>query len=88
MQRPRKHPPLERLASVADRAVAWPILAAIRVYQRFLSGLLGRSCRYRPTCSEYFHAAVKKHGVVVGCFRGTLRICRCHPWSRGGYDPP
>lgn len=64
------------------------LIAAVRVYQWTLSPLIGRHCRFQPTCSKYFIEAVEKYGVVRGGWRGILRIARCHPWSRGGYDPP
>ncbi|MGW8257407.1 MAG: membrane protein insertion efficiency factor YidD [Thermoguttaceae bacterium] len=50
--------------------------------------MLGQHCRFQPSCSQYFIAAVKKHGAVRGAWRGVLRILRCHPWHPGGYDPP
>jgi putative membrane protein insertion efficiency factor len=66
----------------------WLMIAAVRGYQVFLSPLLGRHCRFTPSCSQYFILAVKKYGAVRGAFRGILRICRCHPFHPGGYDPP
>lgn len=67
---------------------AWLMIAAVRLYQTLLSPLLGRHCRFTPTCSQYFVESVKKYGAVRGSFRGVLRICRCHPFHAGGYDPP
>lgn len=66
----------------------WLMIAAVRLYQLLLSPLLGRHCRFTPTCSEYFIQAVKKYGAVRGAARGLLRICRCHPFHPGGHDPP
>jgi hypothetical protein len=66
----------------------WLLIAAVRLYQIFLSPVLGRQCRFLPTCSQYFILAVKKYGAVRGSCRGVLRICRCHPFHPGGYDPP
>ncbi|MDX1927215.1 MAG: membrane protein insertion efficiency factor YidD [Pirellulaceae bacterium] len=63
-------------------------IACVRFYQRGISPLLGPNCRYQPTCSEYTIQAINKYGVIRGIFRGSLRILRCHPFSRGGYDPP
>ena len=71
--------------SGAGRRVA---LGAIRAYQLSLSGLLGRQCRYLPTCSAYTAEAVARHGVWAGGWIGAARICRCHPWGGAGYDPP
>jgi putative membrane protein insertion efficiency factor len=66
----------------------WLMILAVRCYQFTLSPLLGRHCRFTPTCSEYFIGAVKKYGAISGAVRGILRICRCHPFHPGGYDPP
>jgi uncharacterized protein len=73
---------------VIVRLPAWGLIALARVYQLTLSPLLGQRCRYWPTCSNYFIEAVRKYGAVRGSVRGVLRICRCHPWHPGGYDPP
>ncbi|MEZ6125332.1 MAG: membrane protein insertion efficiency factor YidD [Planctomycetaceae bacterium] len=60
----------------------------VRMYQIFLSPLLGRTCRFHPTCSQYFILAVQKYGLLAALWKGTCRICRCHPWHPGGCDPP
>jgi putative membrane protein insertion efficiency factor len=64
------------------------LIGAARVYQWTLSPLIGRQCRFEPTCSAYFILAVHKYGAVRGAWRGLKRIGRCHPFHRGGYDPP
>lgn len=64
------------------------VIGLVRIYQFTLSPIIGRQCRFYPTCSNYFIGSVRKHGVVVGSFRGMARICRCHPFHPGGYDPP
>lgn len=63
------------------------LLAVIRGYQYAISPLLGRNCRYLPTCSEYAAEAVTKYGAIRGSWLGVKRVCRCHPWHPGGYDP-
>jgi len=63
------------------------LLALIRGYQYAISPLLGRNCRYLPTCSEYAAEAVTKYGAIKGGWLGVKRVCRCHPWHPGGYDP-
>jgi uncharacterized protein len=74
----------QQLAAIPGLA----LVALVRCYQFFISPWLGPRCRYQPTCSEYFIAAVRKYGALRGAWRGVLRICRCHPWHHGGYDPP
>jgi len=60
----------------------------VRIYQIFVSPLFGKTCRFHPSCSQYFILAVKKYGLIRGGWKGGTRICRCHPWNPGGYDPP
>ncbi|MBZ5511941.1 MAG: membrane protein insertion efficiency factor YidD [Acidobacteriia bacterium] len=63
------------------------LLLTIRLYQRLLSPLLLPACRYVPTCSQYAHEAVARHGSAKGAMLAAWRLLRCHPFSRGGYDP-
>jgi len=63
------------------------LVILIRFYQYAISPYLGRRCRYFPSCSEYTVEAVQKHGACKGGWLGAKRICRCHPWHPGGYDP-
>lgn len=64
------------------------LIAGVRAYQLGLRPLLPSVCRFHPSCSDYFIQAVQKHGPVRGACKGMARICRCHPWHPGGYDPP
>lgn len=59
----------------------------LRVYQYALSPMLGRSCRFHPTCSQYGIEAVQKYGALRGGWLTLKRIGRCHPWNPGGFDP-
>jgi uncharacterized protein len=59
----------------------------IRFYQLTLSALLGRQCRYLPTCSHYADEAIGRHGLWAGGWMGAARFCRCNPWGGSGYDP-
>jgi putative membrane protein insertion efficiency factor len=77
-----------RWARYVWRLPALALIGVVRLYQIFLSPIFGRSCRFQPTCSNYFIQAVRKYGAVSGSLRGARRICRCHPWNPGGYDPP
>lgn len=79
---------LSTLAAASNRLAVAGIVALIAVYKVTLSPLLGRHCRFEPTCSRYFRAAVEQHGALRGSLKGLARICRCHPWHPGGYDPP
>ncbi len=63
------------------------LLALIRVYQYVISPLLGRRCRFFPSCSEYTAEALQKYGALKGVRLGLKRISRCHPWHPGGFDP-
>lgn len=64
------------------------LIGLVKIYQFTLSPIIGRQCRFSPSCSNYFIGAVRKYGAVRGAWRGLLRICRCHPFHPGGYDPP
>jgi len=58
----------------------------LRIYQSLLSPLLGKNCRFTPSCSVYFYQAVEHYGILKGSFLGGRRILRCHPFHRGGWD--
>lgn len=61
-------------------------LFLIRCYQLLFSPLLGRHCRFYPTCSVYTYEAIEKHGLIKGIFLGTKRLLKCHPFHPGGVD--
>jgi hypothetical protein len=63
------------------------LLALLRFYRYAISPMLGRNCRFVPSCSEYAVEAVQRHGAMKGGWLATRRVCRCHPFSGGGYDP-
>ncbi|MFA7502016.1 MAG: membrane protein insertion efficiency factor YidD [Anaerovoracaceae bacterium] len=63
------------------------IVFIIRAYQRMISPVLPKTCRFEPTCSTYCIQAVTKYGALKGSWLGLKRILRCHPWNPGGYDP-
>ena len=72
-----------------------PVLWLIKIYQKTLSFDHGFFsflfpygwCRFRPTCSEYAYEAVLKYGIIKGGLKALWRVMRCHPFSKGGYDP-
>lgn len=59
----------------------------VRGYQKFLSPILPKSCRYYPTCSQYMIDAIEARGAILGIVQGTARVLRCNPFVRGGVDP-
>ena len=65
------------------------VLILITFYKKYLSpenfGI--HTCRFTPSCSTYTYEAVEKYGVIKGLGKGTWRILRCNPWSKGGHDP-
>jgi uncharacterized protein len=63
------------------------LLLLIRFYQLTLSVVMGRRCRFLPTCSDYARQAIEMHGAWDGSKLAAKRICRCHPWGGEGYDP-
>jgi putative membrane protein insertion efficiency factor len=63
------------------------VLNLIRLYQLLLSSVLGPRCRFFPTCSTYTQEAIEQHGLSRGSKLGLKRICKCHPFHSGGYDP-
>jgi uncharacterized protein len=63
------------------------VVAAIRLYQRFVSPFLGSACRFHPSCSTYSIEAVQRYGVIRGLAMGAFRILRCNPFHSGGFDP-
>ncbi|RZO93205.1 MAG: membrane protein insertion efficiency factor YidD [Gammaproteobacteria bacterium] len=63
------------------------ILKFIKLYQNYLSPLLGPSCRFHPTCSEYALQAIENFGVIKGGFLAIKRILKCNPWGGNGFDP-
>ncbi len=73
---------VEAVAAAYKRWVSPPLHA--------LSGTLlpmRGGCRYQPTCSEYAAIAIARHGWWRGSAMAAARLLRCHPWSRGGFDP-
>lgn len=68
------------------------LLLVIRVYQLTLSkvlyALFGPVCRFEPSCSRYAAACIAGHGALRGSLLSVKRLCKCHPFHPGGYDPP
>lgn len=62
------------------------LIALIRFYQLAISPLLGNSCRFYPSCSQYAKEALQTHGACKGFFLTCKRLLKCGPWHRGGVD--
>ncbi len=63
------------------------LIKFIKAYKFLLSPLIGDSCRYFPTCSDYSVEALKEFGLIKGSYKSVKRILSCHPWNKGGFDP-
>lgn len=61
--------------------------APIRFYRTFVSPLKPPTCRFAPTCSAYALEAIEVHGALKGSLLAAKRICKCHPFHPGGFDP-
>jgi len=68
-------------------AVAKMLVLLVRAYQWLIRPLIGARCRFHPSCSEYAIEALHRHGAVRGSWLTTRRLCRCHPYNPGGFDP-
>jgi putative membrane protein insertion efficiency factor len=71
----------------ALKILAYLLIFPIKCYQWFISPLLGKNCRFEPTCSNYMIQALKEWGIFKGSWLGLKRISRCHPWGSFGDDP-
>jgi|TARA_B100000123_G_scaffold58790_1_gene40992 hypothetical protein len=63
------------------------LILPIKLYQILLSPLIGPSCRFTPTCSNYAIEAINRHGPFKGFWLAIKRISKCHPWGDSGHDP-
>jgi len=62
-------------------------IGLVKFYRKFISPMKQPSCIYTPTCSQYAVEALTKYGFLKGGFMSVMRILRCHPFAKGGYDP-
>lgn len=75
-----------QIKEIISSLLAAPLLLIIRVYQLFISPMLGQNCRFHPTCSCYAHQAIKMHGPLKGSILAIKRIVKCQPLHQGGID--
>ena len=66
--------------------LAVPVIVLIKLYQRFLSPMLGTTCRFYPTCSTYALQCYQNYGLLSGSLLTIKRLCKCHPFHPGGLD--
>lgn len=78
---------MQSLLKPFKAALGTLFIALIRAYQFLISPILGASCRYTPTCSQYGLEAIKKYGPFKGGWLTLKRIVRCNPWGGHGHDP-
>jgi putative membrane protein insertion efficiency factor len=78
---------LRRTLWTAGSPIRAALIGTIRLYRATLSGFLGGSCRFEPTCSVYAEEAIRRHGAARGCVLAAWRILRCNPFGRPGFDP-
>ena len=69
------------------KIVIFPLIILIRFYQEAISPFTPATCRFQPTCSNYFLEALRVYGLFIGTYLGLKRILSCHPWGKSGYDP-
>ena len=70
-----------------NKSVTILLTLLVKIYQIGISPFIGNRCRYVPSCSSYAIEALESHGAICGSVLAARRICRCHPWASGGYDP-
>jgi len=63
-------------------------IGIIKGYSFLISPIIGKNCRFYPTCSAYTQESIEKHGVLKGGIMGSKRICKCHPWHNGEFNDP
>lgn len=68
------------------KILVFPLIIIIRSYQILISPILPSTCRYSPTCSEYFKLCLQKYGLIKGSVLGLKRIVKCNPWGGKGFD--
>ncbi|MCR4964467.1 MAG: membrane protein insertion efficiency factor YidD [Bacteroidales bacterium] len=78
---------MKKVIAAISKAIGSVMIFFIKIYQWTLSPLIGRACRYTPTCSNYGIEAIRKYGPIKGGWLTLKRILSCNPWGGSGYDP-
>ncbi|UOQ93447.1 membrane protein insertion efficiency factor YidD [Halobacillus shinanisalinarum] len=63
------------------------LIGLITFYRKFISPMTPPSCRFQPTCSEYGIESLRRFGFLKGTYLTIIRVCKCHPFHKGGFDP-
>lgn len=71
----------------AETAVIRGIIFVIQLYRHMVSPLRLPTCRFTPTCSQYAVDALAEFGLARGSWLAAVRLAKCGPWHRGGWDP-
>ena len=71
----------------ASSSAAHAVIFAIQLYRHTVSPLRLPTCRFTPTCSQYAVEALTEYGAVKGGWLAVVRLLKCGPWHRGGWDP-
>jgi len=92
LTRSQPHLPASMTGTSPRTLLARGLIGLVRLYQLILSPLLtllvGRVCRFEPSCSRYAVACLETHGAARGSLLSVRRLCKCHPFHPGGHDPP
>jgi hypothetical protein len=78
---------MKAIINILKWVIGYIFIILIKIYQYFISPLIGASCRYTPTCSQYGVEAMKKYGAFKGGWLTLKRIASCNPWGGHGEDP-
>jgi len=76
-----------RIAQQLRRAPVRCVIFAVELYRTYVSPLRVPSCRFTPTCSQYAVEALSEYGLFRGGWLAAVRLVKCGPWHRGGWDP-
>ncbi len=74
-------------ARLVDRGLGHIARWLVLTYRYTLSAIMGRQCRYLPTCSDYSQEAFRRHGFWAGGWLTLARLQRCRPGGQSGFDP-
>ncbi len=80
----RPYQPFQKSRSLGVKQI---LILAIRFYRAGIAPLLGPCCRFTPSCSVYAEEALRKKGALTGVRLALQRLCKCHPFHSGGFDP-